>query len=121
MLSPTHGHPFIIDEGGRRPGTLQDYIMLTKLTHQLDSLKLTGGILVEPSDVDKKVRHVELMFNLLKHTDKPLIFVATGRENSEDVIKMTAIALGRENAKLDLPAITLTVNPISPHPILAVK
>ena len=114
VLSPAHGHPFIIDENGRRPGTLQDYINLVKLTHQLDSLKLTGGILVEPSDVDKEIRHVELMFNLLKHTDKPLIFVATGQKKSEDVIEMMALALGCEDAKLNLPAITLTVNPLSP-------
>jgi trimethylamine:corrinoid methyltransferase-like protein len=114
VLSPTHGHPFIIDEKGRRPGTLQDYINLVKLTHQLDSLKLTGGILVEPSDVHKDIRHVELMFNLFKHTDKPLIFVATGQKGSEDIIEMTAIALGCDDAKLNIPAITLTVNPISP-------
>jgi trimethylamine--corrinoid protein Co-methyltransferase len=80
----------------------------------LDSLKLTGGILVEPSDVHKEIRHVELMFNLFKHTDKPLIFVAAGQQKSEDIIEMTALALGCEDAKLDIPAITLTVNPISP-------
>ncbi len=114
VLSPAHGHPFIMDENGRRPGTLQDYIDLVKLTHQLDSLKLTGGILVEPSDVHKDIRHVELMFNLLKHTDKPLIFVATGQKKSEDVIEMTAHALGCQDAKLNIPAITLTVNPLSP-------
>jgi trimethylamine--corrinoid protein Co-methyltransferase len=114
VLSPAHGHPFIMDENVRRPGILQDYINLVKLTHQLDSLKLTGGILVEPSDVHKEIRHVELMFNLLKHTDKPLIFVAAGQKKSEDVIEMMALALGCADAKLNLPAITLTVNPLSP-------
>ena len=64
VLSPVHGVPFIIDENGRRQGTLEDYLMLIKLSHQLNSLNLTGGIVIEPYDVDRNIRHVELMHHL---------------------------------------------------------
>jgi trimethylamine--corrinoid protein Co-methyltransferase len=114
VLSPVHGVPFIIDENGRRPGTLADYRMLIKLSHQLDSLNLTGGIVIEPYDVDRNIRHVELMHHLFKLTDKPLLFVAVGEEKSKNIIEMTSIALGGKDNILKSPALILSVNPVSP-------
>ena len=114
VLSPVHGVPFIIDENGRRPGTLEDYRMLIKLSHQLDSLNLTGGIVIEPYDVDRNIRHVELMYQLFKLTDKPLLFVAVGEEKSKDIIEMTSIVLGGKDNLLKSPALILSVNPVSP-------
>ncbi len=114
VFSPAHGAPFIIDENGRRAGTLEDYINLIKLSHQLDTLNLPGGIMVEPNDLSRKTRHVELLFNLFKYTDKPFIFMATGGENAKDVIEMTSIVAGGKDQILNNPAIILSVSPVSP-------
>lgn len=114
IFSPAYGAPFIIDENGRRSGTLEDYINLIKLSHQLNTLNLTGGIMVEPNDLSRKIRHVELLFTLFKYTDKPIIFMATGGEKSKDVIEMTSIVAGGKNQILNNPAIILSVNPVSP-------
>lgn len=114
VLSPVHGVPFIIDENGRRQGTLEDYLMLIKLSHQLDSLNLTGGIVIEPYDVDRNVRHVKLLHHLFKLTDKPILFVAVGEEKSKDIIDMTSIVFGGKDNILKSPALILSVNPVSP-------
>ena len=114
VLSAVHGPPFILDESGRREGTLQDYINFIKLTHQLDNLNLTGGIFIEPNDVPKPIRHVELLFQLYKHTDKPLLFVATGEEKSKEIIEMASLVSGDREALMRNPGLILSVNPASP-------
>ncbi|MCF2871580.1 trimethylamine methyltransferase family protein [Octadecabacter sp. G9-8] len=75
IFQPGAGCPHATDlERGRRAGTLNDYLELTKLTHHFDALHMLPP-LVEPQDVPMNVRHYAMMRGQLTLSDKvPFVF-----------------------------------------------
>ena len=75
IFQPGAGAPHATDlERGRRAGSLEDYIELTKLTHHFDALHMLPP-LVEPQDVPMHVRHYAMMRAQLTLSDKiPFVF-----------------------------------------------
>lgn len=75
VFQPGAGCPHATDlERGRRAGTLNDFIELTKLTHHFDALHMLPP-LVEPQDVPMNLRHYAMMRAQLTVSDKiPFVF-----------------------------------------------
>jgi len=75
IFQPGAGAPHATDlERGRRPGSLNDYLELTKLTHHFDALHMLPP-LVEPQDVPMHLRHYAMMRCQLTQSDKiPFVF-----------------------------------------------
>ncbi|SCM78326.1 Trimethylamine methyltransferase MttB [uncultured Sporomusa sp.] len=112
-----YGAPFVMDlDNGRRPGTLDDFIKLVKLCHMMNNIDVQSHISCEPGDTDADTRHLDMVYNTLKYSDKPLMGSVLGYEASKESIEMAAIAHGGLDAIKDKPviiSIPCTLTPLS--------
>ncbi len=95
LLQPAAGTVKVHDLDGRiREGTLEDYANFQKIYQACDIYDLVGMIPVEPKDVDTKFKHLYMMYETLKHTDKPVNgFMTTGLQ-ARAQLDMMEIAVG---------------------------
>ena len=97
VYAPSFGPPFVHDmENGRRYATLEDFHNITKLHYSLGPVNHSGGVVVEPVDVDVPLRHLKMAHAHLTLSDKPFMGAVTAPERARDTIEMCRIAMGRE-------------------------
>lgn len=112
-----YGSPFVLDlDKGRRPGTLDDFIKLVKLCHMMKNIDIQSHISCEPGDTNVDTRHMEMVYNTIKYSDKPLMGSVLGYEAAKESIEMAAIAHGGLDAIKDKPVIAsipCTLTPLS--------
>ena len=107
--------PYYSDlERGRKPGTLQDYRRMVKLTQQCGPLHVVEGLMVEPQDIPVAQRHVEKSFALQTLTDKTYTTAAHGPIAATDYLKMAAIVHGGMENIQRRPVFVSNVNANSP-------
>jgi len=115
LIQPNVGPVYVQDlDEGRRMGTLEDYIKIMKIGQASEVLDLNGGIPIDPSDIDSDVKHLELMLQMLKHTDKPIIGSCTTRDQAETMLDMAELALGGKEIFRSGHYVGVLVNPLSP-------
>lgn len=115
VLAPTGGQPFITDPGGaRRYPTLDDHVLLTKLTHAAGPLHMLGSGIVECDDRPIQSRHLDMDRSVIRWSDKPYFGVGADTETTRDSIELAAIAAGGHEALAERPSLMMIVNPISP-------
>ena len=100
---------------GRRPGSLQDYTELTRLTQKFDALHMLNP-LVEAQDIPIHVRHYAVTRTQLTVGDKlPFIF-SRGTPQVRDAFEMIRIARGVSEEDFSKSVYTWTiVNTNSPR------
>ncbi len=109
------GAPFFSDlERGRRPGTLADFRMMTKLAHLCGPIHIVEGLLVEPQDVPVPTRHLHKALAQFTLSDKAITAAAHGREVAMDYIHMAAIVYGGLDAIQTDPVFASVANANSP-------
>jgi len=115
-IQPNVGPVYIQDiENGRREGTINDLINLYKLCQSSDLVDLVGSMPVEPNDIDNKIRHLDIIYNLLKHTDKPLVGMVRGKKEQQQMFDMIKLAIGKDQDFFgDNNVIIAGVCPLSP-------
>src|SRR6478752_1561316 len=115
VLTPVGGSPFCSDlERGRREGTLSDYVELVKMAHAADLMTCQQSGTVEANDLDERTRHMDMDYNVLRWSDKPLICYGTSGPKARDAVELAAIAFGGREVIEESPAIMGVVNPNSP-------
>ena len=88
------GAPNVTDRvRGRRPGTLQDFIELTRLTQAFDVLHMLNP-LVEPQDVAPHIRHYDVTRVQLELSDKLPFAFCRGTQQVEDCFEMIRLVRG---------------------------
>ncbi|MEL7565092.1 MAG: trimethylamine methyltransferase family protein [Dehalobacterium sp.] len=112
-----YGAPYIMDmDNGRRLATLDDYITICKLEHKMDNIDIMSHIPCEPQDVDVNVRSMEMIYQTLKHSDKPLMASVLDYETAKKTIEMAAIVFGGVEAIKEKPVVVgipCTLTPLS--------
>ncbi|EHL08368.1 trimethylamine methyltransferase [Desulfitobacterium hafniense DP7] len=112
-----YGAPFVMDmDNGRRLAKLQDFINLCKLEHKMNNIDIMSHIPCEPQDVDPEMRSLEMVYQTLKHSDKPLMATVLGYEMTKRNIEMASIVFGGLEAIKDKPivvGIPCTLTPLS--------
>ncbi len=94
FFTPGAGAPHVTDlERGRRPGSLQDYQEVTKLTQCFDVFAMFSAV-VEPQDVPINLRHYSTMSLQLTLGDKPAWIFARGTPQVTDCFDMLRLARG---------------------------
>jgi trimethylamine--corrinoid protein Co-methyltransferase len=95
IFGAVNGPPFVrcLDEG-RRYGSLAEHKKLVKLCHRLDPIHHTSLILVEPCDVPVSTRHLDMILNLMVHSDKPHLGAITEMSRAQDSVDMARILHG---------------------------
>lgn len=112
---PNAGAPYIHDSlGGRREATLEDYANMVKICQSLDSVAFNGCLPLEPSDVFQKHKHMYMVREALKYSDKPIIGLAKDRLGVQQQINLVDIAIGENRKVEDAHWISVVVNPKSP-------
>ncbi|SDP64521.1 trimethylamine methyltransferase family protein [Desulforhopalus singaporensis] len=115
VLSGAYGPVNIYDpENGRRPGTMEDFINLTKLSHALDSVSVVGGLPVDPSDLEPKHKTFQMLYQILRHTDKPIWAFSSLGEDVLNMFKMVEIAYGSSAQVWEEHVVAAPVCPLSP-------
>ncbi len=95
VFAPTYGSPFVRDfDGTRRYATLDDLVNFIKLTHMTPALHHGGGVICEPVNVAVPVRHLDMVYSLIKYCDKPFMGMTTAPERAEDTIALAKIVFG---------------------------
>jgi trimethylamine--corrinoid protein Co-methyltransferase len=115
VLAPTGGQPFITDpDGSRRYPTLDDHVLLTKLTHAAAPLHMCGSGIVECNDRPIESRHLDMDRSVIRWSDQPYFSVGADAPTARDGIELAAIAHGGRDALAARPPLMVIVNPISP-------
>lgn len=116
VFGPGAGCPNASDlDRGRRPGTLRDFIELTKLTQSFDVMGLNVPI-VEPQDVPLKNRHYATLRAQLQLSDKPPFIFARGRAQVEQGFEAIRLARGIDQQEFEADVwATTVVNSNSPR------
>ncbi|AET68255.1 trimethylamine:corrinoid methyltransferase [Desulfosporosinus orientis DSM 765] len=112
-----YGSPFVMDmDNGRRLAKLEDFINICKLEHKMDNIDIMSHIPCEPQDVDVEVRSLEMVYQTLKHSDKPLMATVLGYEMTKRNLEMAAIVFGGLEVIKEKPVavgIPCTLTPLS--------
>lgn len=115
IQQPNVGPVYIQDmDKGRRLATLHDYINIQKLCQASDVINLVGSIPVDPSDAASENKHLSIMYEIIKNTDKPIIGMCTEGLQAKHQLDMVAMAVGGQQFLAENPCVGVLVNPLSP-------
>lgn len=115
LLQPNVGPVYIEDiDNGRRLGTLEDYTNIQKLCQASDVVSLVGSIPIAPSDVAGESKHLSMMYEIIKNTDKPIIGMCTEGFQAKHQLDMVGMAMGGQKFLEENPCVGVLVNPLSP-------
>ena len=108
--------PNVMDrDGGRRVGNFADYRNLLRLGQSLNIMQIFGGYPVEPVDLPPETRHLDCTRAYIELADKAYHGYSLGRERILDVLEMTRVARGLDEARLRRePSLFTVVNTSSP-------
>jgi trimethylamine---corrinoid protein Co-methyltransferase len=97
VLGPGYGAPNVVDlDGERRLSTLEDLENFYRLTHMAPAIQVNGGVIVEPNDIAIPLRHLHMVAQAYRLTDKPVLGPVTSAERAGDAIAMAEIVFGEE-------------------------
>ena len=110
-----YGCPSIVDPNGqRRPATLDDFLKLVKLVHQIPYFNLNGGILVQPSDIPAAHSVAIMMYATLIHSDKCIMGIPGSARDVEHLMEMVALTVGGSNAFKRQHRVITMISTLSP-------
>ncbi len=112
-FAPGYGAPFIIEDGTNRKGLLSDFENFAIMAAQSPHIDFTGGELVSISDIPAERRHREMVYRLLKNSDKPFIGSSKGQMGARDTVELAKIVLGEDYVKSH-PVMVPLLNTFSP-------
>lgn len=113
LIQPNLGPVYIQDlDRGRRMATIEDFGNIQKLCQHSDVVHLVGSIPVNPSDVPQKEKHLHIIYETLRNSDKPIIGHTGYRHEAQQTLEMIEIALGRKLNEGHYAGVA--INPLSP-------
>ncbi|MEL7564014.1 MAG: trimethylamine methyltransferase family protein [Dehalobacterium sp.] len=115
LTQPNAGPVYIQDlQGGRRLALLQDYRNIQKLCQASEVIDLVGSIPVNPSDISIKEKHLYMLYETIKNTDKPLIGHTVYAQQAREMLDMVEISMGQDGFLEENHCIGVIVNSLSP-------
>src|SRR3954471_5825169 len=92
-FAPVGGPPNCSDlDRGRRPGTLEDNGNFTKLGQFFNCIHTVGDGSVDAMDVHAPIRHLEVMRNKVRYSDKVPFVYSTGRNRLLDSLEIVRLS-----------------------------
>ena len=102
-------------DGGRRPGSQEDYQNLLRLSQAFNVIHFIAGYPVEPVDLHPATRHLDCIRDCLTLTDKVFHAYSLGRTRILDALELVRIGNGLSEAELAAaPRLFTIVNTSSP-------
>lgn len=115
-FGPVGGPPNCFDlDNGRRPGTLSDNSNFLKLSQFFNCIHTSGDGSVDALDIHPSIRHLHIMRNKLRFSDKVPFVYATGRDRLLDALEMVRLVRGiSKEQMLREPSAYTVINTNSP-------
>jgi trimethylamine--corrinoid protein Co-methyltransferase len=115
LFQPNAGPVFIQDlDKGRRAANLEDFANIMRLCQASDVVSLIGSFPADPSDVNSDYKHLHMMYEILKNTDKPLIGFETSGSMVRQVFDLVEIAIGGKDLLSKNHYVGVAASPLSP-------
>lgn len=115
LIQPNPGPVFIQDlDHGRRTATIEDFANIIKLCQASEIVNLVGSFPVDPGDVDPNKKHLYMMYEILKNTDKPLIGFEADGPKVRQTLDLVKIAMKQESFLHNNPCVAVGLAPLSP-------
>lgn len=115
VVSASYGPVNILDPvEGLRPGTLEDYAKLTKLTQSIDTITMVGGLPIDPSDADPDRKNYQMLHRMLRHGDKPIWAFSASKQEIYKMFDMIKIGMGAYDTLFEHHVVAAPVCPLSP-------
>lgn len=114
VYAPGYGAPFIIQKGKRRATVWEDYMNFLKLAHVSEDIDLSGGMLIEPTDLDDRTRYLDALYAHVRYSTKCPMGCSYGAEGARDTIELLAPVFGGKEELKKKPAVVTLINTISP-------
>ena len=115
VTAPGYGSPFVLDlEGNRRTADYEDFQNFSKLAGWADGIDCTGGTLVEPQDLPVENRHLDMVWSLIRNSDKPTMGSVVGEVAARDTLRMMSILFGGDEVLRQKPVVLGLINVNSP-------
>ncbi len=112
LVAPGYGSAFISNvDGSRRYAGIGDLEKFAKLVYGCPEIDITGGIIVEPNDVEIEHRAIRVTEALIRNSDKPFMGSVSGEEAALETIEMARIVMGDIR---DKPSVLALININSP-------
>lgn len=116
VMAPVYGPPFVHDlDRGRRDAKMEDFRNFVKLAQLTPQIHNAGGTVVEPEDEPQETRHLDMVYSLIKYSDKSFMGSVTSAANARDTIELTSILFGDKDTLAGKPAVIALVNVNSPR------
>ncbi|NKC14864.1 MAG: trimethylamine methyltransferase [Gammaproteobacteria bacterium] len=97
VLVPAYGPPFVRDlDQGRRYATIEDFRNFVKLAYLAPGLHHSGGTVCEPVDLPVNKRHLDMVYNHIRYSDKPFMGSVTHPDRARDTIAMAKLVFGEQ-------------------------
>ena len=115
LVQPNAGPVYIQDlDCGRRLGTIEDYANIMKLCQSSDMVNLVGAHPVNPSDIKDNEKHLQMMFQVMKNSDKPLMGYVCQGSQARQMLDMVEMSFGQKDYLHEHHCAAVSVNPLSP-------
>src|SRR5213594_2243480 len=115
VTAPGYGAPFVLDlEGNRRTANYEDFQNFSKLAGWADAIDCTGGTLVEPQDLPVENRHLDMVWSLIRNSDKPTMGSVVGEVAARDTMNMMSILFGGDEVLRSRAVVLGLINVNSP-------
>ncbi len=115
IYMPGYGAPFVYEaDGTKRDATMADYENFVRLAGASKNMHMTGGTVVEPTDVHEDIRHLKMTYSHIVNSDKCFMGSSSGYEKAKDTIDMTTILHGGKEKIYNKPALICLINSVTP-------
>ena len=115
LVQPIAGPVHIQDlDRGRRKGTLEDIANMQKIYQSEEVYDLVGMIACEPSDIRQEEKHLYLMYEILRNTDKPVNGFMTYGHHARAQLDMMEIAMGGKQILQNNHCIAVSISATTP-------
>ena len=115
VLCGTGGGVYIAEKDKtQRLGTLEDYQKIAKLVQTSPLNQMTANECVTPSDVDAKIRHLDMMWHDLTLCDVAATSIAQNPDTVMDSLEMLSIIFGGYEKLKERPSTIGIISPLSP-------
>jgi len=114
-IAPAYGAPEVVtSDHHRRMACFSDYIRIAKLVQTTDLLHLSGGILVQPGELEPDLASLVMIYAALGLGDKPLLGIQGTEIQVRHIMELGCIAFGGEDEFKRCPRFVFLVNTLSP-------
>jgi len=114
-IAPAYGVPEVVtSDHQRRTACFNDYIRIAKLVQATDLLHLSGGILIQPGELEPDLASLIMIYTALTLGDKPLLGIQGTQIQVRRIMELGCIAFGGEDEFKTCPRFLFLVNTLSP-------